>query len=67
MSSIQPNLDIFYQVNGAYKQPAEEGEEHDIKDFEEQENRGHPFALETNPYVEAKNLNNVCFKEVVKG
>jgi hypothetical protein len=35
MSSTQRNVDIFCQINGAYKQLAEEGEEHDIEEFEE--------------------------------
>jgi hypothetical protein len=36
MSSIQPSVDIFCQIDGAYKQPAKEEEEHDIEEFEEQ-------------------------------
>jgi hypothetical protein len=67
MSSIQPSVDIFYQIDGAYKQPAKEGEEHDIEEFEEQENRGHPLALEINPYVEARNCNITHLKEAIKG
>jgi hypothetical protein len=67
MSSIQPNVDIFYQIDGAYKQPTEDGEEHDIEEFEEQENRGHPLAPKINPYVEARNCNIVRLKGTVKG
>ncbi len=44
MSGTQPSIDILCQIDGAYKQPIEEGEEHDIKEFEEQENRGHPLV-----------------------
>jgi hypothetical protein len=67
MSDTRPSVNIFYQTNGVYKQPVEEGEENDIKKFEEQENRNHPFALERNPYVEARNCNIVYLKETVKG
>jgi hypothetical protein len=35
MSSTQPIVNIFYQVNGVYKQPTKEWEEHDIEEFEE--------------------------------
>jgi hypothetical protein len=63
MLNTQPNIDIFYQIDGVYKQLAKEGEEHDIEEFEKQENRGHPLA----PYVEARNLNIARLKETVKG
>jgi hypothetical protein len=67
MSSIQPSIDIFCQVDGAYKQPPKEGDEHDIEEFEEQENRGHPLVPETNPYLDARNHNTAHLKEVMKG
>jgi hypothetical protein len=43
MSSNQPNVDIFCQEDGAYKHPTKEEEEHDIKEFEEQEYKKIPL------------------------